>query len=83
MTADSRTLKAMSPDWEYLSTQDAHDPVSLTRHMNNWAAQGWELLAVTFAIKGESGTHSFFWRRSLAPAQAEESDTWHDVDQPT
>ncbi len=33
--------------------------------MNIMAARGWELLTVTFAIKGESGTHSFFWRRPL------------------
>ncbi len=55
----------MAPGWEYLCTQDAHDAASITRHMNIMAARGWELLTVTFAIKGESGTHSFFWRRPL------------------
>jgi hypothetical protein len=27
------------------------------------ARAGWELLTVTFAIKGETGTQTFFWRR--------------------
>jgi hypothetical protein len=53
----------MPSAWEYLCTQNAHDTEALTRHMNTMAQDGWELLAVTFAIKGESGTHSLFWRR--------------------
>jgi hypothetical protein len=57
----------MNPPWEYLCTQNAHDAESLTRHMNAVAGLGWELFAVTFAIKGESGTHSLFWRRPVAP----------------
>jgi hypothetical protein len=58
----------MSSAWEYLCTANAHDPETLTRHMNRLAADGWELLTVTFAIKGESGTHTLFWRRAFAPA---------------
>jgi hypothetical protein len=66
----------MVPAWEYLCTSNAHDAATLTRHMNNQAANGWELLAVTFAIKGESGVHVLFWRRRLdsAPQQSAGSD---------
>jgi hypothetical protein len=53
----------MTPGWQYLCTSNAHDPESVTRHLNEMASRGWELLTVTFAIKGESGTHTFFWRR--------------------
>ena len=53
----------MPTAFEYLCTANAHDPDTLTRHMNRHAADGWELLTVTFAIKGESGTHTLFWRR--------------------
>jgi hypothetical protein len=56
----------MTAPWEYLCTQNAHDAATLTRHMNAVASEGWELFAVTFAIRGESGTHSMFWRRRLA-----------------
>jgi hypothetical protein len=55
----------MATGWEYRCTANAHDPDSLTLHMNDRAAEGWELLAVTFAVKGESGTHTFFWRRPV------------------
>jgi len=55
----------MAADWEYLCTANAHDPASLTLHLNEKAREGWELLTVTFAVKGESGTHTFFWRRPL------------------
>jgi hypothetical protein len=57
----------MSSGWEYLCTSNAHDAATLTRHMNRIASEGWELLTVTFAIKGESGTHDLFWRRPLDP----------------
>ena len=53
----------MPAHWEYLCTANPHDPQTLTRHMNAIAREGWELLTVTFAIKGESGTHQMFWRR--------------------
>jgi hypothetical protein len=51
--------------WEYFCTANAHDPATLTHHMNEMARAGWELLTVTFAIKGESGTQTFFWRRPV------------------
>jgi len=53
----------MAQQWEYLCTANAHDPATLTSHMNDMALAGWELLTVTFAIKGETGTHTLFWRR--------------------
>ena len=53
----------MATRWDYLCTTNAHDPQTLTHHMNELSAAGWELLTVTFAVKGESGTHTFFWRR--------------------
>jgi hypothetical protein len=53
----------MAPHWEYACTANPHDPQTLTRHMNEMANRGWELLTVTFAIKGESGTNQMFWRR--------------------
>lgn len=53
----------MSAAWEYTCTTNAHDTASLTAHMNRMARDGWELLTVTFAIRGESGTHTLFWRR--------------------
>ena len=31
--------------------------------MNQMARDGWALLTVDFAIRGESGTHTFCWRR--------------------
>jgi hypothetical protein len=58
----------MTDPWEYFCTQNAHDAESLSRHMNAVARDGWELFAVTFAIKGESGTHSLFWRRQVRSA---------------
>jgi hypothetical protein len=48
----------MAQEWEYFCTANAHDPATLTHHMNVMARAGWELLTVTFAIKGESGTHT-------------------------
>jgi hypothetical protein len=53
----------MAQQWEYVCTANAHDTATLTHHMNEMARAGWDLLTVTFAIKGESGTHTFFWRR--------------------
>jgi hypothetical protein len=55
----------MPDEIEYLCTHDAHDPDSLTRHMNAMAREGWELLTVDFAIRGETGFHTFFWRRPV------------------
>lgn len=42
--------------------------------MNAMAGEGWELLTVDFAIRGETGTHTFFWRRRF---------TAHPTAQPT
>jgi hypothetical protein len=56
--------------YEYLCTQNAHDPEALTRYMNNAADEGWDLFAVTFAIQGESGVHTMFWRRPLRTRRA-------------
>jgi hypothetical protein len=53
---------------EYFCTHNAHDPESLTRHMNKMARDGWDLLTVNFAIRGETGFHTFFWRRPLRPS---------------
>jgi hypothetical protein len=53
----------MPTQWEYRCTSNAHDAETLTRHLNAMARAGWELHTVTFAIKGESGVHTFFWRR--------------------
>jgi len=73
----SQPYDACMPDeTEYLCTQNAHDPDTLTRHMNNMAGEGWELLTVNFAIRGETGFHTFFWRRRFridpndSPAEA-------------
>ena len=64
------TLGTMA-EIEYFCTHSAHDPESLTRHMNKMARDGWDLLTVDFAIRGETGFHTFFWRRSLhRPAEA-------------
>lgn len=60
----------MASLFEYLCTQNAHDPEALTRYMNNAAAEGWDLMAVTFAIRGEGGIHTMFWRRPLPPEAA-------------
>jgi hypothetical protein len=59
----------MPPRWQYLCTTNAHDADSLTRHKNAVASDGWELMTVTFAIKGESGVHDFFWRRAVSAQQ--------------
>jgi hypothetical protein len=53
----------MAPTFEYICTQNPHDAATLTSHMNQMAREGWELLTVTFAIRGSSGVHSLFWRR--------------------
>ena len=53
------------PEMEYFCTHSAHNPESLTHHMNTMARDGWDLLAVDFAIRGETGFHTFFWRRPL------------------
>jgi hypothetical protein len=53
------------PEMEYFCTQSAHNPQALTIHMNTMARSGWELLTVDFAIRGETGYHTFFWRRPL------------------
>ncbi len=53
----------MPSQFEYLCTANPHDPQTLTRHMNEMAHRGWDLVTVTFAIKGESGTNQMFWRR--------------------
>jgi hypothetical protein len=53
----------MASEWEYRCTANAHDPETVTRHLNFMAREGWDLYAVNFAIKGESGVHTMFWRR--------------------
>jgi type IV secretory pathway VirJ component len=58
----------MATEWQYFCTANAYDPATLTRHMNQMARAGWELLTVTFAIKGEGGTHTLFWRRPASAA---------------
>ena len=50
-------------EFEYFCTHSAHDPDSLTHHMNRMARDGWDLLTVDFAVRGETGFHTFFWRR--------------------
>ena len=55
---------------EYFCTHNAHNPETLTLHMNHMAREGWDLVAVDFAIRGETGFHTFFWRRSRTSAQA-------------
>lgn len=60
----------MPSAFEYLVTQNAHDPEALTRYLNEAAAEGWDLFAVTFAIKGEGGIHTMFWRRPVTPEPA-------------
>ena len=62
------------PEMEYFCTHNAHDPAALTHHMNVMAREGWDLLTVDFAIRGETGTHTFFWRRPLRrPAEPRRS----------
>ena len=50
---------------EYICTHNAHDPETLTHHMNHMAREGWDLLTVDFAHRGETGFHTFFWQRPL------------------
>ena len=73
------TLGTMA-EFEYFCTHSAHDPDSLSHHMNRMARDGWDLLTVDFAVRGETGFHTFFWRRpprnpaqvSQRPASAQE-----------
>jgi hypothetical protein len=65
-------------EMEYFCTHSAHDPESLTDHMNNMADDGWDLLAVDFATRGESGFHTFFWRRLRRSAEASHQATSRD-----
>lgn len=63
-------------EFEYFCTQSAHNPESLTIHMNKMARDGWELLTVDFAHRGETGFHTFFWRRPpRRPADARPQET--------
>ena len=62
-------------EMEYFCTQSAHNPESLTHHMNTMARAGWELVTVDFAIRGETGFHTFFWRRALPGSAAAERQT--------
>ena len=62
-------------EMEYICTHSAHDPEFLTLHMNNMARDGWELVAVDFAIRGETGFHTFFWRRQRTSAVAAQQAT--------
>ena len=55
---------------EYHCTHSAHNPESLTMHMNHMARDGWDLLTVDFAHRGETGFHTFFWRRLRSSPQA-------------
>jgi hypothetical protein len=59
-------------EMEYFCTHSAHDPESLTQHMNHMARRGWDLLAVDYAVRGESGFHTFFWRRPVGADSAGE-----------
>jgi hypothetical protein len=59
------TLGFMANQTEYFCTHSAHDPETLTHHMNSMARAGWDLLTVDFAIRGETGFHTFFWRRRV------------------
>jgi hypothetical protein len=56
-------------EMEYFCTHSAHNPESLTVHMNNMARHGWDLVTVNFAIRGETGFHTFFWRRLRTSAE--------------
>jgi hypothetical protein len=66
----------MPQDWEYLCTANPHNAAALTEHMNLMASHGWDLLTVTFATRGETGSHLFFWRRPAGrhPAQPDLPD---------
>jgi hypothetical protein len=65
-------------EMEYFCSHSAHNPESLTLHMNNMARDGWDLMAVDFAVRGESGFHTFFWRRLRRPAEANGQATSRD-----
>jgi len=70
-TRSRRANLGSMAEMEYFCTHSAHDPESLTRHMNKMARDGWDLVTVDFAIRGETGYHTFFWRRPLGdPADA-------------
>jgi hypothetical protein len=53
----------MPQEWDYLCTASPYHADALTEHMNEMARRGWDLLTVTSAPRGETGTHLFFWRR--------------------
>ncbi len=57
---------------EYFCTHSAHNPEDLTLHMNHMARDGWDLLTVDFAVRGETGFHTFFWRRLRSYAEGEQ-----------
>jgi hypothetical protein len=63
----------MADETEYFVTQNAHDPETLTRHMNHMAREGWDLLTVDFAIRGETGFHTFFWQRQVRIASQQQA----------
>jgi hypothetical protein len=56
-------------EMEYFCTHSAHNPESLTLHMNHMARDGWDLLTVDFAVRGETGFHTFFWQRPRSSAE--------------
>jgi hypothetical protein len=61
-------------EMEYYCTHSAHNPESLTHHMNIMARDGWDLLTVDFAVRGETGFHTFFWRRLRRGSRSPERD---------
>lgn len=65
-------------EMEYFCSHSAHNPESLTVHMNTMAHDGWDLLAVDFAVRGESGFHTFFWRRLRRSAEASDQAASRD-----
>jgi hypothetical protein len=60
-------------EMEYFCTHSAHNPESLTVHMNHMARDGWDLLTVDFAHRGETGFHTFFWRRPRRSAEGRQT----------
>lgn len=69
MLRSASSLGSMA-ETEYYCTRSAHSPESLTLHMNHVARDGWELVAVNFAHRGETGYHTFFWQRPRRLAEA-------------
>jgi hypothetical protein len=41
--------------------------------MNHMAREGWDLLTVDFAIRGETGFHTFFWQRQVRIASQQQA----------